>query len=202
MRLADALTQIAEIHGHLARTEVYRGLRSSPVALTGLCGLAGWMLQAYAFSDLAGVNLALYWVGAALASAMVGGSEIAYNYLYRDDDYARRKTRRVFGQFVPCLAAGVAVTAGLLQHGSAAVSFLPGIWAALFGLGLFSARPYLPRAIGWVGLYYLLASGWLLAQAGSAPMFEGWQVGGTFAIGQLACAIVLYWNLERRIDHG
>ena len=44
---------------------------------------------------------------------------------------------------------------------------LPGVWALFHALGLFASRLHLPRAVGWVGLWYLAAGGWLL---GSTPL--------------------------------
>jgi hypothetical protein len=76
---------------------------------------------------------------------------------------------------------------------------LPGLWAVVFGLGVFATRPYLPRAVGWVGLYYLTAGAFLLGRSPFAEL-SGWSVGGVFGLGQLATALVLYWNLERS-DH-
>src|SRR3972149_2140891 len=124
MEYAKALDQISEIHQHLARTEIYRGYRSVPVALSGAVGV-------------------------------------------------------------------------LAAVGPALVPLLPGLWAMLFGVAAFGARPYLPRATGWVALYYMTAGAWLLWHAGGAPP-SAWAVGGTFGAGQLASAAVLYWNLERR----
>lgn len=197
MRLHEALNQIAEIHSHLARVEVYRGFRSLPVALSGLCGLVAAVAQARGWTPTDGRPLVIYWTMVSLVSAAVGGCEIAYNYIWRDGDLARRRTRRVLAQFVPCLAAGIAVTYALARLEGWGTDLLPGLWALLFGLGIFAARPFLPRAIGWVALSYLVAGAVLLAQAEGVDYFEGWRVGVTFAVGQTACALVLYWNLER-----
>ena len=38
-RLNEALAHVAEIHAHLAKGEIYRGLQAKPVALSGLAGL-------------------------------------------------------------------------------------------------------------------------------------------------------------------
>ena len=38
---------------------------------------------------------------------------------------------------------------------SSLIPLLPGLWSVVFGLAIFSARPYLPLASGWVALWYL-----------------------------------------------
>jgi hypothetical protein len=200
MEFTEALSQIAEIHDHLVKGEVFRGFRSAPIALSGACGLLAAALQGQVVSASDPLGAVVYWAGAALVAGAVGASELAFNYVFREDPFARRRTRRVVGQFLPCLAAGTAVTIGLLRIGEALVGLLPGLWSILFALGIFAARPYLPRAIGWVALFYLVAGFRWLCLAQENDGFSPWAVGGTFAAGQWAAALVLYWNLERR-DH-
>ena len=79
----------------------------------------------------------------------------------------------------------------------ALATLLPGLWSLLFGVGIFAARPYVPRASGWVGLYYWVAGLALLWSSHNIDTLSPWAVGGTFGIGQLLGAVVLYWNLER-----
>ena len=96
-------------------------------------------------------------------SAKLGKNEISYTK-FLEEMNARRKEldennemAKVCGKPVK----DVALTFGPKQtawengrHGA--------FWALLFSLGLFSCRPYLPRGIGWVALFYLLAGGGLL----------------------------------------
>ncbi|HWK09357.1 MAG TPA: hypothetical protein VNR64_04865, partial [Vicinamibacterales bacterium] len=124
--------------------------------------------------------------------------EIINNYLVHDDSSARRRTRRVVGQFLPSLGGGAAITAGVVHFDPALVPMLPGIWALCFGVGAFASRLYLPRAPGWVALYYYAAGAWLMWVARGASPLSAWSVGGTFAVGQLLASAVLWWNLERQ----
>ena len=80
------------------------------------------------------------------------------------------------------------------------VAYLPGLWAILFSLGLFSSRAYLPRATGWVALFYLAAGCGLLTLAPGGGSMVGWGTGATFCVGQLAIALVLHANLQRDDD--
>ncbi len=83
-------------------------------------------------------------------------------------------------------------------HLSAAlVPLLPGLWAICFGIGTFASRPYLPRASGWIALFYYAAGFTLLWIARGPEPLTGWWVGGVFGVGQLLAALVLWWNLER-----
>ena len=54
----------------------------------------------------------------------------------------------------------------------------------------------MPKAIGFVALFYLLSGTWLLVLSdGAVP--SPWGMGLTFGIGQAATALVLYLNIER-----
>jgi hypothetical protein len=96
--------------------------------------------------------------------------------------------------------AGGLVTAAFFRGGVELVGYLPGVWAVLFGLGVISARPYLPRGVGWVGLGYLLAGGALLLRTPAEPDRLGWAVGGVFGPGHLATAFVLWCDRARDTD--
>jgi len=197
MDLSRALGQLADIHQQIAKGEVYRGYRSVPVAASGLIGFGAAWAQApgLGVSDPAG--FVFYWIAIASCAALVGTSEIIFNYVVRDDRADRRRTRQVVGQFLPSILAGAIITASLVRLSTALVPLLPGLWAICFGLGIFASRPYLPRASGWVALFYYVAGIVLLWVAHGPEPLRAWWVGGTFGTGQLLAAFVLFWNLER-----
>jgi hypothetical protein len=196
MELPQALAQIAEIRAQAARAEVYRGYRSLPVAASGLMGLAAAWFQPTGLSADP-IGFVIYWVVVAALAGFVGVSEIVYNYVVRDENVTRRRTRRVFAQLLPSLCGGALVTASFVMSGPTLVHLLPGVWALFFGLGIFASRPYLVRASGWVALYFYAAGAVLLWAALGRGTLNPWAVGGTFGVGQLFAAAVLFWNLER-----
>jgi hypothetical protein len=197
MRVSDALGQIAQIHQQLAKTEVYRGFHPQCVALSGVLGLVAAALQPWVVAGDDPAALVRYWLVVAAACALSGTSATIHAYLFRDDEFARRRTRQVGGQFAPCLAAGVALTFAVGGGPWETVALLPGLWALVFGLGVFAARPYLPHATGWVGLFYLGCGALLLAAPPADAWRAGWAIGAVFGAGQLATALVLHRNEER-----
>jgi hypothetical protein len=197
MDLSRALGQVADIHQQIAKGEIYRGYRSLPVAASGLIGLLAAWGQRRALGDGDSIGFVVYWSTIAACAALVGASEIIYNYVVHDDRATRRKTARVVGQFLPSMVAGAVVTLSLAHLSAALVPLLPGLWAICFGMGIFASRPYLPRASGWVAVFYYAAGVGLLWTARGTDPVPAWLVGGTFGAGQLMAALVLYWNLER-----
>lgn len=207
MQINEAISQISEIHDHLTRSEVYRGYRSVPMALSGAMAFGGAILQESVLrsSTLAGeagltayyLHYTVFWLTIAALSAIMAGTGIVLRYL-REPVHARRQARRVIGQFIPCLAAGTLVTYPVLHSNPQWVPLLPGLWSTLFGLGIFASRPYLPRAIGWVALFYLIAGAILLGLSGDGSSLCPWAMGWTFGVGQFAAALVLYWKIERK----
>src|SRR5262245_63459688 len=103
MDLSRALGQLADIHQQLAKGEIYRGYRSVPVAASGLIGFAAAWAQAPALGVNDPVGFVLYWTAIAACAALVGTSEIIYNYIVRDDLADHRRTRQVGGQFLTCV---------------------------------------------------------------------------------------------------
>jgi hypothetical protein len=148
------------------------------------------------------VGFVVYWVAIAVCAAFVGVSEIVYNYVVHESVADRRQTRRVVGQFLPSVAAGAAIGLCFIHVSPALVTLLPGLWAICFGIGVFASRPYLPRASGWVALFYYVAGFALLWNARTGGALSPWWLGGTFGAGQIFAAVVLWWNLERDADDG
>lgn len=184
MEIQKALDQISEIHGHLAKTDVYRGYRAVPVALSGVLGLLAAALQGSLVGNELPQTFVLYWMGVALVASATAGGGIVYGYMREESQLARRRTRTAVGQLFPCLVAGFVVAVLMARPGSDSISFLPGLWAVLFSLGIFASRPYLPRMIGWVALYYLAAGTVLLAMAGDPTNLSSWGSGLTVGLGR------------------
>jgi len=203
MDVRGALDQIAEIHERLSRAEVYRGYRAVSWALSGGIALAAAAAQSYLVDSAAGNRgFVLYWTGVAAVAGPAASIDTLRRVApwSRTDAHERRKALTVLWQFLPCLFAGVLVTAPAYVLAPGTIACLPGLWAILFGLGFFSSRPYLPGAIGFVGLFYCAAGSILLTLAPHGASLNPWGMGLTFGLGQMACAAVLYWNLERRND--
>jgi hypothetical protein len=196
MELQRALAQVAAIQDQITRSDVYRGYRSLPVAASGVIGLAAAWLQPRGLASDP-LSFVVYWMIVAVCAGFVGVSEIVYNYVVRDEALARQRTRRVVGQMLPSLLAGAIVTVCLSHLSAALVPLLPGLWAICFGLGIFASKLYLVRASGWVALYfYVMGVALLWMATGPETTLTPWSVGGTFGVGQLLTAAVLYWNLE------
>jgi hypothetical protein len=188
MEVRDALDQLDRIHDQLTRGEVYRGFRVPAVALVGVVGLLAAVAQHWVVPAGDAPAFVWYWSAVGAAGVLIGFGAAVRSYLFREDDFERRRTRRVMGQFLPCVLAGGLLTLALAR-GEGNVPLLPGAWAAVFGLGVVAVRPHLPRAVGLIGLSYVLAGGVLLALAPKEP--TGWHVGGVFGLGHLLTALAL-----------
>ncbi len=199
LELREALEQINEIRGHLARAETFRGYRAATAAATGLVAILTAILQPVLVGDpaLHPRRYVLLWVAAAVLGLVGAGAQILHGYLNCDSAHRRLMTRIVLGQLVPAITAGALLAGTLTARGLAAIELLPGLWALVVGLGVFASRRHLPRAIGWVGLYYLGCAAAILLYLPDAEALAPWVMATTFGVGQLAAALVLYWNLER-----
>lgn len=197
VEIHKALDQIEQIHEHLARAEMCRDWRSGPVACGGALALVAAALQGRVIGDPVDPRrFVYYWVAVAALAGTIAGAGIVKSYLSQPSPVVRRRSRVLAGQFLPCIAVGSIVTAALARD-AVAIPLLPGLWALIFGLGNFAVRLYLPRIIGWVALYYVIAGGVLLGLAMRGAAFSPWGMGLTFGPGQLLAGLILYWNLER-----
>ena len=70
----------------------------------------------------------------------------------------------------------------------------------LFSLGIFASCRLLPKATFWAAVYYLVAGVAALAMGREEAALSPWAMAGTFGVGQLLTAAILYFTLER--THG
>lgn len=199
MELGEALERIDTIWAHVARTGVFRGYKAATVGGTGLLAFAAAAVQPLVVHDPPR-NLNQYlqlWIGVAAVSVICVAIELATRYVSSDSPLQREQTRRAVEQFVPCLVAGACVTWAVTQFSNQAAELLPGLWAILFSLGIFASCRQLPPPAILVGVYYLAAGVVCLAWARGIQALSPWTMAGTFGVGQLLTAAVLYFALER-----
>jgi hypothetical protein len=202
MDLRDALTQITEIRQQMARTEVFRGYRAVPVTFSGVLALAVSGLQAVIMPEPKD-NVADYlilWITAAIVSMVAMGVGLVLDYRRNYSQLTWSMTKLAVGQFVPCVAAGGLVAFVLWNHAPDTLWMLPGLWAILFGLGIFASYRLLPRATFWVAVYYVVTGSFCLAWAQGDYAYSPLAMAVPFGVGQLLAAAILYWTLER--THG
>lgn len=195
MDVSRALEQLNEIQHHLGRSEIYRGYRSKTLGLMGLVGLLASGVLQFGWSGAAPIERIGFWVAVAAVNLAIAAWEILGDYGNLKTDHQKQITKRTVGQFLPTLASGLLLTLVFASRGEN-LELLPGIWSVMFSLGIFASRPYLPRGVGWVGAYFLVAGALLLGFSGSA-LEQPWYMGGVFGGGQIMLAYVMYQNLER-----
>ena len=197
MDLHEALSQISEIRHQMARTQVFRGYRSAPVAASGALALLAGLGQRCWIADPAqdvGTYLFL-WIGAAIVSAAMSGAAIAARRRMDRSSYSREVTQLALEQFAPCLAAGGLVTIVIARSRPEWLAMLPGLWQILFAMGVFASCRLLPRATWCVGAFYLF-TGLICLMLGEGAL-SPWAMAIPFGLGQVLAAGILYWNLER-----
>jgi hypothetical protein len=199
MELREALDSIATIRRRMAETEVFRGYRALPVAVSAVLALTAGFLQPVLVprpdQDVPGY-VAL-WSAVAVLSVAAAGLAMFLRDRVAGTSLTRPVTWLAVGQFVPCLVAAAAVTAVLARVAPEAGWVLPGLWQVFFSQGVFASCRLLPRPAFVVGVFYLVAGITTLLLARGPDALSPWAMAIPFGVGQLAAAAVLYWTLER-----
>ena len=202
MELREALQQISDIRQQMARSEVFRGYGSLTVGASGVLGLLAAAVQTRWVADPA-TDLERYlvlWVGVAALSAVIAGVELAMRAYKSGSGLARDMTRLAVEQFLPCVVVGALLTVCIYRSAPAVAWMLPGLWSLVFGLGVFASSRLLPPLVSWVGLYYVVCGCVCLYWGQGKNFLAPWEMALCFGGGQLLCAAILYWTLERK--HG
>ncbi len=198
MELEKSQEHLAEIHRHLARTEVYRGYRARFVAISGVMALIGALFQPV-WPEGPQKGFVLYWAALAAANVTLISANILWDSL-KSSPFLRRKTLSAVGQLIPSLLAGFLLTWAVYFQSPTLIPYLPGLWTLCFSLGVFASTPYLPSCIPYVAGYYLCAALVLLSLAPSGMSLNPWAMGLTFGVGQVLGALVLHFQTEKEND--
>jgi hypothetical protein len=198
MGIDEALEQLEEIHNQVHRSEFYRGYRSILTGAMGLVALAAAFLQPRFVDPAQPHSFVYFWLVVATANFLLPMSQILFHYFAHETGLERRKTRLAVGQFLPCILAGAFLTFAVCKTDEAFIVFLPGLWAILFGMGVYASKPYLPGAIHWMAAFFFLGGLVLLALVPSGQSLSPWGMGLSFGLGLILGAGILYFNLERK----
>jgi small neutral amino acid transporter SnatA (MarC family) len=199
MELNEALSQISEIRRQMARGETFRGYRSATTAFSGCVAVAASLVHWH--WKLTSLNAYLeLWLVAAGVSLTVVAIEMIIRCYKSESSLQQEMTQIAVEQFVPCLVAGGFLTYVMLHYAWQSFWLMPGLWAILFAMGIFSSRRVLPKGTGAVGGWYLLSGLLCIVIPSRQPNMWPWEMALCFGVGQFLAAFVLYWNLERR--HG
>ncbi len=199
MQLDEALRQIADIRQHLARTDLFRGYRSITVASSGLAAIVVATLQPLWVTSVE-TQLTRYlalWLSVATLSVVLVAAKLYLRARRSDSGLARQQTVLAVEQFLPSIAIGGLLTICIAGAAPHVAWMLPGLWALMFGLGIFASSRLLPRQVIWVATYYVLCGCLCLLWGQGERALSPWLMGGTFGGGQLLGAGILYWTLER-----
>lgn len=195
----EALNELKTIHNQMAKSSIYKGYRSFYVALGGIIGLIAVFIQPCFVKKIESRVFVYYWLIIAAINLVLCLLMICYQYFFIESAFQQKITKRVVIQFLPMLIAGALVTLPLHLNNSF-ISYLPGIWAVIFALGVFNVRPYLPDITSLVGIYFFIAAAGLfyLAYFQSTlllPVF-----GLSFSIGLFIGSLVLYFSVGSKKD--
>lgn len=199
MRLHDALDQIAEIRQQVGRAVVYRGLRSSAVAVSALLAWAGAAVQPWLVPDpmLSMRRYIALWFVVAVGSMLAAAWAMVQRSRASGSKLEREQALEVVERLSPVLGVGAWLTVVLAIWAREQVWMLPGLWSVLFGLGVLSMRRMLPRPMMLVGMVYLASGLACLAWAQGPWALSPMAMASTFGVGQALAAGVLFWTLER-----
>ena len=98
---------------------------------------------------------------------------------------------------MPSLIVGSVLTFVLANSSNETMAWaLPGCWAMIYGLGLFSCRQDLPKLATAVANYFIVGGVLIAFLNFSTQSFAAWQMVVLFGLGQLMLGTVLYRTEE------
>ena len=199
MNLREAFDNLATIRQRLAESELFRGYRALPIAVSGMLAVIAGLLQPSLIPE-PGRDVRLYvslWLGVAALSVAAAGLTMWMRDHFAGPSHTRAITWLAIRQFVPCLIAGAAVTGVIVRFAPESAWLLPGLWQLFFSQGVFASCRLLPRPVFAISIFYLTAGIGSLLLFREENALSPWAMALPFGAGQLLTAAILYWTLER-----
>lgn len=192
----SALAQVRAVQQHVLERQKFRGYSGEARAISGTTALvAAIVLGSRHVPATPWVHLAGWGVVFVIALLANYG---AVTYWFLNDPMVKRDLRKLKPtvDVFPPLFVGAILSVAMILRGE--YHYLFGIWMCLFGLANLASRHVLPRAIAFVGLFYV--------GAGTASLFvptlaftNPWPMGIAFFVGEWASGLILHFDQRRRI---
>lgn len=199
MRIDEALKQVDAMSALAQRATTYRGLRSTTIAATGVLGIAAALAQPFFIGSMRGAEQMVVelWVAVAIGSLAVIVGDMIVRYYEDPTARARRLTLSVLSRLSPSIIVGGGLTFVFAEKTPESIWMLPGLWAILLGLGVYSASVCLPRELHVVGLWYIACGFVALIVLPHLATFPPAAMAIPFGGGQLLTAWLIYQHQER-----
>jgi hypothetical protein len=202
MNLNRALSDIAEIRAQLDRTEAYRGFRSMTVGLSAALVIAGGCLQRFWIEHPEQQPLLFLkiWIGVAFLSAAACTIEMLIRNRISGNPITWKLHRSLISKTMPAILVGSVVTIAAMNAGAdqeTMLRLLPGLWAMIYGLGLWACGASLPRMAHLATLYFLTGGAVAMLAAAKADAMHPSTMVLLFGVGQMLLAAILFWKIER-----
>lgn len=187
-----ALADIAEVRDRLAGAQRFKGYSAIAAAVSGIFAIAAGIVQAVLIGTPSGthdgrVYFAIWFVCCA-ASMVVNYGAIAHWFVNDASARDRWQTRTVGLSILPGIVLGAALSLALLQR--ELIAYLPGVWFACYGVGLFASRLTVPRGVLAVACAFL-GCGVALLFAPPDISLAPWVNAAGFGLGQFAIAAMV-----------
>jgi hypothetical protein len=200
--LDRVLGDISVIRRQVAESTEFRGYGPATLAGTGVLAAAAGVVQMVWLPEPA-EHIAAYlavWLTTAVLSAGLIGLEMAGRTRRIHSGLADEMIRMAVQQFLPAVGVGAALTPVLAKFVPGSLWMLPGLWQAIYGLGIFSSVRFLPRQILLAGAWYVLTGLTAISLADERAL-SPWVMAVPYFAGQMLIALILL-RTHREVEHG
>ena len=192
----QALAQIEELRKAILGNARFTGF-SGWARITGglLCPLAAFLFQSSAFPKSPTAQ-AFGWGGVCLLAIAINAGALAWWFLF--DPASGRDVRKLVpaADFLAPVLVGGVLSLSLILH--SAHDLLFGVWMCMYGLVNLVSRRSVPKAMIFVGCFYLCAGADCLLLPG-VRIGNPWPMALVFLLGEIAGGVILIIDKGKRL---
>lgn len=186
-----ALAQVQELQHQLLEKQRFKGYSGRARAATGCAALVAAIAMSSPSFPQKASWFAVGWGIVFLFGAAINFGALVFWFFSSASPKRDLRQLKPVVDACPPLLVGAVLTFVFLLNGQHRL--LPGMWMCLFGLANLASRHVLPRAIFFVGLFYV-ACGIACLLCPSISFTDPWPTGAVFFVGEWAAGWILHFD--------
>ena len=192
--IQSALNQVRAVQQHIIERNRFRGYCGKSRIASGCLALgAAIILWSCPLPTPLSVHL-LVWGFVGFTALLLNYGALFHWFLYNPASTNGKGRVKPVIDVIPPLFVGGLLTISMIQINQHDLLF--GIWMCLFGLANLATRQVLPKAIGFVGTFYL-SCGSICLMLPSQIFIHPWYMGVVFFIGEGIAGFALYFDQSK-----
>jgi len=192
--IQSAIEQVRDLKSRVLELQLFRGYSGTARAAAGLFTLFAAFLMSRSFFPPREIAHVIGWGLVFIVGTALNYGALVYWFFSQRAMHKPFTFRPVLDGVTPLLVGGILTFAMLARN---QYDLLFGMWMCLFGLAHLASRQSLPKAIWYLGWYYVACgAGYFIFVMDRGSFLNPWPMSTVFCIGEIVGGVIFYYSAK------